>query len=207
MPPVTIATEADAPRRFAPAAIMASAVALSRMPPDALTPISLPTSRRISAMSSAVAPPPPKPVLVFTNAAPADFDSAQYADAFDAKMGDPLTALGRLTPFAAPAAEPAPSPRPWTHWAKVDPRSRELAKLRTGAEKREKAAKTTATRDAAKADKNAYLNESKARQKRLRAWLDAGKGIIDGDALYYFDAAGTKIKWVPSPTPHFFLPY
>jgi len=141
---------------------------------------------------------------------PADFDSAQYADAFDAKMGDPLQALGRLTIVAAPAAEPvkpAPSPRPWTHWSKVDPRSRELAKLRTGAEKREKAAKTTATRDAAKADKNAYLNESKARQKRLRAWLDAGKGIIDGDALYYFDAAGTKIKWVPSPTPHFFLPY
>jgi hypothetical protein len=137
-------------------------------------------------------------------AAPADRDSVQQA--FDAKMGDPLQALGNLTAVAVPAAEPAPSPRPWTHWAKVDPRSRELAKLRTGAEKREKAAKTTATRDAAKADKNAYLNESKARQKRLRAWLDAGKGIIDGDALYYFDAAGTKIKWVPSPTPHFYLP-
>jgi hypothetical protein len=28
---------------------------------------------------------------------PADFDSAQYADAFDAKMGDPLAALGNLT--------------------------------------------------------------------------------------------------------------
>jgi hypothetical protein len=132
--------------------------------------------------------------------------AAAPADAFDAMMGNPLQALGNLTAVAAPAAEPAPSPRPWTHWAKVDPRSRELAKLRTGAEKREKAAKTTATRDAAKADKNAYLNESKARQKRLRAWLDAGKGIIDGDALYYFDAAGTKIKWVPSPTPHFYLP-
>jgi hypothetical protein len=166
--------------------------------------------------------------------APADFDSAQYADAFDAKMGNPMQALGRLTPVAelirnapigialndaqpgeelrvkltcAAPAMSAPSPRPWTHWAKVDPRSRELAKLRTDAEKREKAAKTTATRDAAKADKNAYLNESKARQKRLRGWLDAGKGIIDGDALYYFDAAGTKIKWVPSPTPNFFLPY
>jgi len=29
--------------------------------------------------------------------APADFDSAQYADAFDAKMGDPVQALGNLT--------------------------------------------------------------------------------------------------------------
>ena len=29
--------------------------------------------------------------------APADFDGAQYADAFDAKMGDPLAALGNLT--------------------------------------------------------------------------------------------------------------
>ena len=115
-------------------------------------------------------------------------------------LGDPLAALGRLTAVTAPAAKPAPIPRPWTHWAKVDPRSRELAKLRTDAEKREKAAKTTATRDAARADKNAYLTESKARQKRLRAWLDAGKGIIDGNALCYFDAAGTKIKWVPSST-------
>lgn len=41
--------------------------------------------------------------------APADFDSAQYADAFDAKMGDPLAALGRLTPFATPAAGLLPS--------------------------------------------------------------------------------------------------
>jgi cathepsin X len=32
----------------------------------------------------------------------------------------------------------------------------------------------------------------------LESW--DGKGIIDGDALYYFDAAGTKIKWVPSST-------
>jgi len=142
--------------------------------------------------------------------APADFDSAQYADAFDAKMGDPLAALGNLTIVAAPAADPAkpaPSPRRWTHWSKIDPRSRELAKLATSADKHMKAAKTPETRAAYKADKNAYLTEAKARQKRLRAWLDAGKGIIDGDAFYHFDAAGTKIKWVPSPSPHFFLPY
>jgi hypothetical protein len=172
-------------------------------------------------------------------AAPADFDSAQYADAFDAKMGNPLAALGRLTPVAelirnapigialndaqpgeqlrvkltcaapaAPAADPVkPAKRRWTHWSKVDPRSRELAKLGTDAGKQMKAAKTPETRAAKKADKNAYKTEAKARQKRLQQWLDAGKGIIDGDALCYFDAAGTKIKWVPSPTPNFFLPY
>ena len=140
--------------------------------------------------------------------APADFDGAQYA--FDAMMGNPLQALGNLTPFAAPAADPvkpAPSPRRWTHWSKVDPRSRELAKLATSADKHMKAAKTPETRAAYRADKNAYKTEAKARQKRLQQWLDAGKGIIDGDAFYHFDAAGTKIKWVPSPTPHFFLPY
>lgn len=172
-------------------------------------------------------------------AAPADFDGAQYADDFDAKMGNPLTALGNLSPFAeltrnapigialndaqvgeelrvkltfrspAPAADPVPTPakRPWTHWSKYDPRSRELARLATNAGKREKAAKTTATRDAARADKNRYLTESKARQKRLRGWLDAGKGFIDGDALCYLDASGTKVKFVPSPSPNFFLPY
>jgi hypothetical protein len=180
-------------------------------------------------------------------AAPADFDSAQYADDFDAKMGNPVQALGGLSAFvyrtvsaeptgeprrrdvdpnyvgcvsadphafldavandAAPAAIPAErKKRPWTHWSKVDPRSRELAKLATAAGRREKAAKTTATRDAARADKNACVTESKARQKRLRTWLDAGKGIIDGDAFYYFDAAGTKTKFVPSGSPHFYLP-
>ena len=144
---------------------------------------------------------------------PADFDAAQYADALDAKMGNPLAALGNLTATApeaptAPATAPVkPAKRRWTHWSKVDPRSRELAKLATDAGKREEAAKTPATREAARADKNRYLTESKTRQNRLRNWLDAGKGIIDGDALYYFDAAGTKVKFVPSPTPHFFLPY
>ena len=141
-------------------------------------------------------------------AAPADFDSAQYADAFDAKMGDPLAALGNLTPFAAPAAEPAKRKQaPRINWSKLDPRSRELAKLRTAAGHRAKAAKTPETRAAAALEAQKHHNESKARQRRLQQWLDAGKGIIDGDALCYFDAAGTKIKRVPSPTPHFFLPY
>ena len=142
---------------------------------------------------------------------PADFDGAQYA--FDTMMGDPLAALDNLTATApeaptAPATAPVkPAKRRWTHWSKVDPRSRELAKLATDAGKREEVAKTPATREAARADKNRYLTESKTRQNRLRNWLADGKGIIDGDALYYFDADGTKVKFVPSPTPHFFLPY
>jgi hypothetical protein len=139
-------------------------------------------------------------------AAPADRDSVQQA--FDAMMGNPLQALGNLTAVAAPAAEPAKRKQaPRINWSKLDPRSRELAKLRTAAEHRAQAAKTTETRDAAALEAQKHHNESKARQRRLRLWLDAGKGIIDGDALCYFDAAGTKIKWVPSPTPHFFLPY
>lgn len=170
--------------------------------------------------------------------APADFDGAQYA--FDTMMGDPLAALGNLSPFAeltrnapigialndaqvgeelrvkltfrapAPAADPAPvKPAKATriNWSKLDPRSRELARLRTAAEHRAKAAKTPETRTAAAVEAQQHHNESKARQRRLRLWLDAGKGIIDGDAFYYFDADGTKVKWVPSPSPHFFLPY
>ena len=171
--------------------------------------------------------------------APADFDGAQYADAFDAKMGNPLAALGNLSPFAeltrnepigialndaqvgeelrvkltfrapAPAADPAPvkpKRRTCTHWPTYDPRSRELAKLATEAEKRMKAAKSPAARNAAKAEMLGHRNESRARQRRLRLWLDAGKGIIDGDAFYYFDAAGTKVKFVPSSSPFFNLP-
>ncbi len=55
--------------RSAPASIIACADLRSRTPPAALTPISGPTTRRISATSAAVAPPGPKPVDVFTKSA------------------------------------------------------------------------------------------------------------------------------------------
>ena len=61
-----MATPALAPMRVAPALIIASASSRLRTPPEAFTPTIGPTTRRISAMSSTVAPPPPKPVLVFT---------------------------------------------------------------------------------------------------------------------------------------------
>jgi hypothetical protein len=61
----------------APAATIALRPSRSRTPPAALTPISAPTTRRISATSAAVAPPGPNPVEVFTKSAPAAFDSVQ----------------------------------------------------------------------------------------------------------------------------------
>lgn len=161
------------------------------------------------------------------------FDHAELRRIADALEGLLALARAHVTP-AAPAAAPDPvptpaaavdvdpatdadldelfggpvkTPRTYTHWPKYDPRSRELARLATAAEKRMKAAKTPETRAAAKTEVLAYRGESKARQRRLRQWLDAGKGFIDGDAFYYFAADGTKTKFVPSPSPHFFLPY
>ena len=57
--------------RFAPAARMASRSSSVRIPPDALTPISGPTTRRISATSCTVAPWVENPVEVLTKSAPA----------------------------------------------------------------------------------------------------------------------------------------
>src|SRR5204863_278483 len=68
---LTMRTPALAPMRVAPAATMAFICSRSRTPPDAFTPISSPTTRRIRATSAAVAPPGPKPVEVFTKSGPA----------------------------------------------------------------------------------------------------------------------------------------
>ena len=54
------------PMRLAPALIMVNASCSVRMPPAALTPISLPTVFRINLMSLGVAAPPNSPVEVFT---------------------------------------------------------------------------------------------------------------------------------------------
>src|SRR5260370_39434744 len=58
-----------APIRVAPAATMARKSSRVRMPPAAFTPISGPTTCRISATSWAVAPAGPNPVDVFTKSA------------------------------------------------------------------------------------------------------------------------------------------
>ena len=136
--------------------------------------------------------------------APADFDGAQYA--FDTMMGNPLAALGNLT-ATAPAADPGDEddrdddkPRIRVFWSKYDPRSRELARLRTAANHRAIAAKTPETRDAALVESAVYHNESQSRHGRLRRWLAEGKIAIDSDNLYRIAADGTKSKWVPSST-------
>jgi hypothetical protein len=56
---------------------MRSASSAVRTPPEALTPTSAPTTARMRATSSTVAPPLANPVEVLTKAAPASFDSAQ----------------------------------------------------------------------------------------------------------------------------------
>ena len=65
----TIFTLALAPMRVAPAAAIFLRSASVRIPPEALTPISGPTARRISSTSCAVAPEGPKPVEVLTKSA------------------------------------------------------------------------------------------------------------------------------------------
>src|SRR5205823_7190034 len=90
--PVTMATLALAPSRLAPASTIFCASAVVRTPPDAFTPTSSPTTWRMSAMSSAVAPPGPKPVEVFTKAAPAAFDSAQPM-IFSSRVSPPVSRI------------------------------------------------------------------------------------------------------------------
>src|SRR5579863_3553017 len=67
----TIFTLLLEPIRVAPAVTIFRRSASVRMPPEAFTPMTGPTARRISATSSTVAPAGPKPVEVLTNSAPA----------------------------------------------------------------------------------------------------------------------------------------
>jgi hypothetical protein len=133
---------------------------------------------------------------------PADFDSAQYADAFDAKMGDPLAALGRLTPVAAPAvAAPAVDPGDdytrRVRWSNYCSRCNELARLRTDAKHRKTAAKTPAVRAAALREERDAERRSKRRHDKMRPWLAEGKIVIDDDKLYLVTADGVRVNWSP----------
>ena len=73
---MTIDTLEEQPSLFAPALSIEIASSQDLIPPLAFTPISAPTILRINEISSIVAPPGPKPVEVFTNAAPAALDNA-----------------------------------------------------------------------------------------------------------------------------------
>ncbi len=68
----------------------------SRTPPAAFTPISAPTTRRISATSAAVAPPEAKPVEVFTKSAPAAFESV-HAVIFSSSVNSAASMITLLT--------------------------------------------------------------------------------------------------------------
>lgn len=226
----------------------------------------------------------PDAILTQATKPPADFDGAQYA--FDAKMGDPLTALGDLSPFAeltrnvpigiamndaqpgeelrvkltfkAPAKpdpqlvaerqaaydaalahydaialrgtrkqkddacraideaeqaltrarfavpDPVPAPAdtkpgddyaPRIRWSKVDPRSRELARLRTDAKHRAQAAKTADQREAALREYRQAKSEASRRQTALRQlWREDVIDIVNGQ-LVVFTGTGAQLKW------------
>jgi hypothetical protein len=105
----TIFTPTLAPIRSAPASIIACADFRSRTPPAAFTPISGPTTRRISATSAAVAPPGPKPVEVFTKSAPAAF-AITHALTFSSSV---RSAASMITFETAPPRRQV-SATPWT---------------------------------------------------------------------------------------------
>jgi hypothetical protein len=122
--------------------------------------------------------------------APADFDGAQYA--FDAMMGDPLAALGNLTakPTAAdPGDEDDDSNdgRPRIRWSKYDTRCRELARLRTDAKHRAKAAKTPEQRAAAIVERNQAKSEANKRHAVLRRlfYRDDVIDFVKGELIVY----------------------
>ena len=158
--------------------------------------------------------------------APADFDSAQYADAFDAKMGNPLAALGRLTPVAQQQAadksaaftdycaqfypdahallvatsEASADSDDYTRrvrWSNYCSRCNELARLRTDAKHRKTAAKTPAVRAAALREERDAERRSKRRHDKMRPWLAEGKIVIDDDKLYLVTADGVRVNWSP----------
>jgi hypothetical protein len=174
-------------------------------------------------------------------AAPADRDSVQQA--FDAKMGDPLAALGNLSPFAeltrnvpigialndaqpgeelrvkltcaAPAAEPAPEADPFDdytpriRWSKYDPRSRELARLRTDAKHRAAAAKSPDQRAAALRDYRQAKSEASRRQTALRElFAEDLIDIVKGELVVYVDPF-VHIKWRSEylPAPDYILTF
>jgi hypothetical protein len=140
--------------------------------------------------------------------------AAAPADAFDAMMGDPLAALGRLTPFAAPAADPGDEDQgddytPRIRWSKLDPRSRELARLRTDAKHRAAAAKSPDQRAAALRDYRQAKSEASRRQTALRElFAEDLIDIVKGELVVYVDPC-VHIKWRSEylPAPDYILTF
>lgn len=126
-------------------------------------------------------------------AAPADRDSVQQA--FDAKMGDPLQALGNLTAVDPGDEDQGDDYIPRIRWSKLDPRSRELARLRTAAKHRAQAAKTADQRQAALREYRQAKSEASRRQTALRQlWREDVIEIVNGELVVYVDPFA-HIKW------------
>jgi hypothetical protein len=145
-------------------------------------------------------------------AAPADRDSVQQA--FDAKMGNPVQALGNLTAVAAPAVDPGDEDQgddytPRIRWSKLDPRSRELARLRTDAKHRAAAAKTAEQRASALRDYRQAKSEASRRQTALRElFAEDLIDIVKGELVVYVDPC-VHIKWRSEylPAPDYILTF
>ncbi len=156
----------------------------------------------------------PDAILTQATKPPADFDGAQYA--FDAMMGNPVASLASLTVTAARASQAAPATdpdldalfgvtpadtkpgddyAPRIRWSKVDPRSRELARLRTDAKHRAQAAKTADQREAALREYRQAKSEASRRQTALRQlWREDVIDIVNGQ-LVVFTGTGAQLKW------------
>lgn len=138
----------------------------------------------------------PDAILTQATKPPADFDGAQYA--FDAMMGNPVAALASLTVTAVPDVAPADKQddhAPRIRWSKLDPRSRELARLRTDAKHRAYAAKTADQREAALREYRQAKSEASRRQTALRQlWRQDVIDIVNGELVVYVDPFA-HIKW------------
>ena len=100
--PCIIFTPELAPILVAPASIIFFISSKLRTPPDAFTPISGPTTPRISFTSSSVAPPVEKPVDVLTKSAPASTESSHaFLFSWSVNKEVSMITLTIALPFAA----------------------------------------------------------------------------------------------------------
>jgi hypothetical protein len=114
---------------------------------------------------------------------------------------DPHAFLDAVANDAAPAAKPddedqGDDGRPRIRWSKYDPRSRELARLRTDAKHRAKAAKTPEQRAAAIVERDQAKSEASKRQAVLRRlfYRDDVIDFVKGELVVIFDNVG-QCKW------------
>jgi hypothetical protein len=91
-----------------------------------------------------------------------------------------------------------PAPHVRVHWSKYDPRSRELARLRTDAKHRAKAATTPEQRAAAIVERDQAKSEASKRQAVLRRlfYRDDVIDFVKGELVVadLFDNVG-QCKW------------